>query len=190
VPPTTDDLLTARFAAWDGSTVEDVVVRADGDGLTAEGRVVRAPDGAHHVHWVLRLDEAWRVRQLLLFRDLDEPDLWLGHDGSGGWGEINGAHRPELDGCTVVDLACTPLTTTLAVRHLAFAGLEVGASGDLEVVAVDPATLGVVATVQRWTRVAERRWRLGDGVGAGGRELVIDDDGVAVDDIGRFRRLA
>ncbi len=189
MPPTTDRPLTARFAAWDGSTVEDVVVRADGDGLTAEGRVVRAPDGAHHVHWVLRLDEAWHVRQLLLFRDLDEPDLWLGHDGGGGWGEINGAHRPELDGCTALELACTPLTTTLVVKHLA--GLEVGTTGVVQVVAVDPATLGVVATTQRWTRLDKCRWRLdGDTATGGGHEVVFDHDDLAVEAVGRFRRLA
>lgn len=189
MPPTADSLLTARFAAWDGSTVEDVVVRADGDGLTAEGRVVRAPEGAHDVHWVLRLDEAWRVRQLLLFRDLDEPDLWIGHDGGGGWGEINGARRPELDGCALVDLACTPLTTTLAVKHLA--ELEVGATGVVPVVAVDPATLGVVAATQRWTRLGDRRWRLDDDLApGGGREVVVDADDLAVDAVGRFRRLA
>ena len=43
------------------------------------------------------------MRQFLLFRDLDDPDLWLGTDGAGRWGEINGAHRPELDGC--IDIA-------------------------------------------------------------------------------------
>jgi hypothetical protein len=189
VPPTPDRPLTARFAAWDGSTVEDVVVRADGDGLTAEGRVVRAPDGAHDVHWVLRLDEAWRVRQLLLFRDLDAPDLWIGHDGGGGWGEINGAHRPELDGCTAIDLVCTPLTTTLAVKHLA--GLEAGNSGVVTVVAVDPATLGVVAATQRWTRLGARGWHLDDDTAPGGGwEVVVDDDDLAVDAVGRFRRLA
>ena len=44
------------------------------------------------------------MRQFLLFRDLDEPDLWLATDGTARWGEMNGAHRPELDGCYDVDL--------------------------------------------------------------------------------------
>ena len=44
------------------------------------------------------------MRQFLLFRDLDEPDLWLATDGTGRWGEMNGAHRPELDGCYDVHL--------------------------------------------------------------------------------------
>ena len=86
------------------------------------------------MQYALRLDPQWRVRQLLLFRDLDEPDLWLGHDGGGRWGEINGAHRPDLDGCVDVELSCTPFTLSLPVRRL---GLGVGEAADLPVVSID-----------------------------------------------------
>jgi len=185
VPPTPDRPLTARFAAWDGSTVEDVVVRADGDGLTAEGRVVRAPDGAHDVHWVLRLDEAWRVRQLLLFRDLDAPDLWIGHDGGGGWGEINGAHRPDLDGCTDLDVAIAPFGVTVPIRRL---GLNVGDAAELQVAVVDVETLGV--TPQRYVlaRLATRTWRLVVTARDVDVEFGIDEHGVVVD-VDGFTRL-
>ncbi len=59
---------------------------------------------------MIRLSATWQVRQFLLFRDLDEPDLWLGADGTGRWGEMNGAHRHDLAGCTDVELTVTPFT--------------------------------------------------------------------------------
>ena len=63
-----------------------------------------------HVEYVLRLAPTWHVRQFLLFRDLDDPDLWLAIDAAHRWGEVNGSYRAELDGCADVELACTPFT--------------------------------------------------------------------------------
>ena len=62
------------------------------------------------------------MRQLLLFRDLDEPDLWLATDGHNRWGEMNGAHRPELDGCADIELSCSPFPATLPIRRPASCG--------------------------------------------------------------------
>ena len=79
----------------------------------------------------MRLTPTWQVRQFLLFRDLDDPDLWLATDGTARWGEMNGAHRVELDGCYDIDLACTPFTNTLPIRRLP---LHVGDTAELPVV--------------------------------------------------------
>jgi hypothetical protein len=93
--------LTTRRPIWGGAAVEEVVLRFEHGGWTADGRV-SVPGAVHRdVHWVARLSPDFAARQFLLFRDLDEPDLWLGTDGRGRWGEVNGAHRPELDGCAV-----------------------------------------------------------------------------------------
>ena len=32
------------------------------------------------IQYVLRLTATWQLQQMLLFRDLDEPDLWLAND--------------------------------------------------------------------------------------------------------------
>ena len=83
----------------------------------------------------------WQVRQFILFRDLAEPDLWLGTDGHGRWGEINGAHRPELDGSFDVAMSCTPFTHTLPIRRVP---LPIGEATELTVLEIDVETLGVV----------------------------------------------
>jgi hypothetical protein len=138
------------------------------------------------VQYVLRLTASWQVRQFMLFRDLDEPDLWLATDGSARWGEVNGAHREELDGCYDVDLAVTPFTNTLPIRRLP---LQVGDSTELSVAYVDVDTLGVRPDRQRYTRVGTHRWafeQLDTGFTA---TFDVDEHGLVKDYPALFRRL-
>ena len=136
--------------------------------------------------YVLRLSATWQVRQFILFRDMEEPDLWLATDGHGRWGEMNGAHRTELDGCYDLDLACTPFTNTLPIRRLP---LLVGHTAELPVVYVDPETLDVRPVVQRYTRLAGHRWRYERLESGFTVELEVDAHGVVLDYPDEFRRL-
>ena len=169
-----------RWTTWDGDFDETASLRWENEGWTVTGQV-----GRERVEYVLRLSPMWQVRQFLLFRDLDEPDLWLATDGAGRWGEMNGAHRVELDGCYDVHMACTPFTTTLPIRRLP---LHVGHTADLRVVLVDPDTLEVRADVQRYTRLSERRWRVEREDTGTVTELEVDEYGLVLDDPGRYRR--
>ena len=137
----------AEWSGWDGSAHEVLTLGWEPGGWTADG-IVRGAD----IHYVVRVDERWRLRQFLLFRDLPDPDLWLGVDPAGRWGEINGARRPELDRCTDVDLSCTPFTNTLPIRRLR---IEVGDAADLLVARIDHETLEVRPERQRYTRGRE-----------------------------------
>ena len=95
------------------------------------------------------------MRQFILFRDLEEPDLWLATDGAGRWGEMNGAHRTELDGCYDIDLVdCTPFTHTLPDPPAAAAGRA--HSPRCPVVHVDVETLEVRSVLQRYTPLDDR----------------------------------
>jgi len=85
------DGYTVRWRTWDHEHLETVTLRWENEGWTATGEV-----GREAVTYVVRLSAVWQVRQFLLFRDLPDPDLWLGTDGSGRWGEMNGAHRTDL----------------------------------------------------------------------------------------------
>ena len=146
------DGYTARWQTWDDDAIEVLTLRWENEGWTASGEV-----GRERIHYVIRLSPTWQVRQFLLFRDLDEPDLWLATDGHARWGEMNGAHRPELDGCHDIDLACTPFTNTLPIRRLP---LHPGDSAELAVISVDVETLAVAPTVKRYHHVDDRRWRV------------------------------
>ena len=144
------DGYTARWRTWDHAHVETLTLRWENEGWTATGEV-----GREAVTYVIRLSATWQVRQFLLFRDLDEPDLWLGTDGGGRWGEMNGAHRPDLDGCTDIDLACTPFTRTLPIRRLQ---LDLGDTAEVRSAVIDVETLGVVPVRQRFRRLQPRRF--------------------------------
>ncbi|MDO8361503.1 MAG: putative glycolipid-binding domain-containing protein [Actinomycetota bacterium] len=174
-----------RWATWAGDGEEVTTILWENEGFTVSGQVGDAAD-REHIQYVLRLSASWQVRQFLLFRDLDEPDLWLATDGSGRWGEMNGAHRTELDGCYDIHLDCTPFTHTLPIRRLPL--LE-GHTAELPVVHVNPDTLEVSVAAHRYTRTAAHAWRfesLADGLTA---EIEVDQYGVVRDYPERFRRL-
>ncbi len=160
---------------------EDTSILWENEGFTVSGQV-----GRERVQYVLRLSPSWQVRQFLLFRDLEEPDLWLATDGGGRWGEMNGAHRTELDGCYDIDLACTPFTNSLPIRRLP---LEVGHTAELPVALVHPDTLEVRRVVQRYTRLATHRWAYTNTETGFTVEFDVDQHGIVLDYPGWFRRV-
>jgi len=125
------------------------------------------------------------VSQFLLFRDADEPDLWLVSDGNGRWSEINGASRPDLDGCLDIDLACTPFTNTLPIRRLS---LDVGHTADITVAYIDVETLDVQPDRQRYTRLDTHRWRFEQVSGGFSKDFDVDEFGLLRDYPTLFRR--
>ena len=154
-----------------GEHDEQLTLRWENEGWTAAVRV-----DAQRIEYVVRLTAQWQVSQFLLFRDMEEADLWLGTDGRGRWGEVNGAHRTDLDGATDVALAGSPFVHTIPIRRLP---LPVGHGAALSVLQIDPETLGVVPTTARYERVGDRRWR--HEIGGESFEFDVDEHGLPVD---------
>ena len=163
------------------SNEEHLTLSWDNEAWTVSGIVQ-----SHNVQYVMRLSASWQVRQFLLFRDMDEPDLWIGNDGGGRWGEMNGAHRPELDGCVDIALACTPFTNTIAIRRLA---LHVGDAAEIIVATVDVETLDIQPVTQRYSRLDTHRWRLEQTATGESIEFDVDEFGLVIDYPSRFRRV-
>jgi hypothetical protein len=175
------DGYTARWQRWDGDGHETVQLRWENEGWTAMSDVA-----GENVTYVLRLTATWQIRQFLLFRDLDEPDLWLGTGGDARWGEMNGAHRPDLDGCFDIEIAVTPFTHTVPIRRLQ---LDVGDAADITMARVDVQTLGVVPTRQRYHRIGDHRYAHSDLDVSVESEFDVDPYGLVHDHVGRFRRI-
>jgi hypothetical protein len=168
-----------RWTTWDGAHTETVTLRWENEGWTVTGSV-----GREDVDYVLRLSPLWQVRQFLLFRDLEDPDLWLGTDGAGRWGEMNGAHRPDLDGAHDLALDITPFTLSLPIkRH----PLHVDDRLELPVLHIDVETLAIVPRTVVHERLAPFAWRITDDAG-GSIEVEVDEHGLVRDVDGRFRR--
>lgn len=168
----------------DGGSEVTANLRFENGGWTADGEIA-----AERCSYVLRFGALFELRQFLLFRDLDEPDLWLATDGAGNWGEMNGARRPELRGCSDVELTGTPVSTAGSIRRL---GLDVGDGADVLAAVVDVETLEVTPALRRYERIADRRWRIEARYDRPGEfeELVVDEHGLAISHVGRFHRLS
>jgi len=128
------------------------------------------------IDYVVRLSPLWQVRQFLLFRDMEQPDLWLGTDGHGRWGELNGAHRPELDGALDVTIAGSPFVHSIPIRRLP---LLVGDEAELIILAIDAETLAVERRQRKYVRLADRRWLVDDRSST--VEFDVDDYGIPTD---------
>jgi hypothetical protein len=179
------DSVTVSWEDWGGRVRQIANVGWESGGWTADG-VVDEEGPYNSIHYVLRLDDEWNVRQFMLFRDADEPDLWLGTDGSGRWGELNGVHRPDLDGCIDIDLACTPLTNTVPIRRL---GLDVGESAVVRVAMIDPETLAISPAEHRYERIGERQWRFSWDEINYAADIEVDEHGLVIDYPELFRRI-
>ena len=158
----------------DGWTCHGTEVLA-GPGVTLACGFRVALDGA----WSTRTVQAWSVsatgeRRLSLLAD--EGRRW--------W--RNGSRAPELDGCTDVDVAATPLTNTFPINRLQ--ALEAEEEVTLPVVWVDVPELGVTRVDQTYRRLAERRWQYRDSR-HGAFELSVDADGLVLEYAGFATRV-
>ena len=172
------DGFTARWDTWDGEHHEELTLRWENEAWTASGMV-----GREQIQYVVRLSPMWEIRQFLLFRDLEEPDLWLGTDGQGRWGEMNGAHRPELDGCTDLALNCTPFDHLVPTRrHQPTAECP----AIVQVVEVDTETLGLTVGFRHYQRLGASTFSV-EFLGSA-TQFTVDSYGLPLDIEGLFRR--
>lgn len=171
----------ARWEPWEGTGAEELSVEWDNGGWTAQARSTRLD-----VTYVVRFSPTWQVRQFLLFRDAEEPDLWLATDGHARWGEMNGAHRTDLDGCTDLSIVGSPFSLTMPVRRLP---LHVGDRAEIHTAEIDTELLLVLPVHERYTRLGERRWRKETVTPGTATEWDVDEHGLPYDVDGSFRRL-
>jgi len=155
-------------------------VRFENEGWTAQGSL-----GTDDAQFVVRLSATLIVQQFMLFRDMDEPDLWLGRDHSGRWGEINGAHRPDLDGCTDIELRMNPFLTSATMKRLP---LHDSHAASITVAMVNVETLEVLPQQRQFTRLTARRWRYASPFHGGEVESMLDEYGIIVDETDAFTR--
>jgi uncharacterized protein len=176
------------WAPWSGPGNEHLVLREGPRGLTAQGTVGGVTDEGRpfSLRYSLRLDSAWRVREVELALLGSDACLSLRSDGAGRWTDEKGRPLPELDDCIDVDISVTPFTNTLPIRRL---GLAPDSSDDVTVVYLSVPELTARRCRQRYTCLGPERY-LFESLETGFRaELRVDASGLVLEYPGLFRRL-
>jgi hypothetical protein len=171
-----------RWTGWDGIGMEHAMVSRAGPGTVIRG-VLMGPG----IGWSYRieLDRDGRSRTLRL-ETTDRRRLALDGDGEGGWRDEEGRDLPALQGAIDLDLGATPVTNALPVRRL---GLGIGEGAEIEAVHVAAPGLEARRARQRYTRLAERRYRY-EGLDTGAScEIEVDAEGFVLLYPDLFRRL-
>lgn len=89
--------------------------------------------------------------------------------------QVDEQEREDLTGCVDVDLSITPATNTLPIRRLR---LAVGESAEVTAAWVRFPALSVEPLRQRYTRLAENRYRYESLESGFTAELTVDDQGL------------
>jgi hypothetical protein len=132
------------------------------DGYRSRGIVVLPREGIPcHIDYEVVPDAHWSARAGIatVTTPTQVRRIELRSKGAGQW-ELDGTSAPQLDGCGEIDLGWTPATNTGPIRRL---GLEVGQTASITAAWVRFPELDVVASEQRYTRLAHDRWRYQSG---------------------------
>ena len=147
------------------------------DGWALEGTVILAlGDRPFQVGYDIFCDPAWATRrvEVVLVEGADERRLQLVVDDAQHWWQ-DGREIPAFRGCWDVDLGVTPATNSLPIRRLA---LAVGQNRDVTAAWVRFPDLSVQPLPQRYTRLAEDRYRYESNNGGFTADLVVDELGL------------
>lgn len=177
-----------RDIVWewaDRPGLEHLSLDIEADGITADGAVLVALDGrAVRLRYRVRCDARWRVGEASLALDQEDGarhSLYLARDAAGSW-HVDGAPRPDLDGCGDIDIMASPFTNTLPIRRLA---MPADAPTVIRVVYIRVPDLTVSAVDQEYTRLdpatPPRRFRYRNIDNSFVAALTVDSDGVVSD---------
>jgi hypothetical protein len=178
---------TVLWQALETGALDRCRMEAGPDGLRLSGTVLTPEHGTPlDVHYRVEAGPLGLTRRVELELDGGTTHRVLLADGAGRWGWEGGPELTEVAGALDVDLTVTPATNTLPIRRLAT--LEVGQAADLQMAWVQFPDLEVIASAQRYERLAPDRWRFSTGDFQA--ELLVDPDGLVLDYGGLFRCLA
>jgi hypothetical protein len=184
----TQSIYVWRRVDWPGLEVLRLTRGPEGHQVRSE--VVDGGEAPFALRYEANFSPDWRSRWLrarLTPRTGPERGLLVEREGELGW-RVDGAARPELEGCEELDLALSPFSNMLALRLLA---LEPGGSRELLTTYVAFPELTVQPSRQRYERLGPRLFRyvdLGAAAGFEARITVDEDDMVRLYE-GLFERI-
>jgi hypothetical protein len=181
-------MTTTRRVSWrrsgDTEVDENCTLTLDDAGVSLVGTVLGAEEGVPvRVEYRVLADAAGfttaaHVRDL---RGFAQRTVALAREAPGSW-TVDGTVLHSLEGCTDVDLGCSPATNTLPIRRLK---LAVGASRTIQAAWVRFPDLTVVPATQTYQRLDASTFRYSSG--SFEAELTVDEEGL-VDTYDEWRR--
>jgi len=150
-----------RDIVWqrlDRPGLEHVALEVRPDFVRAKSFVLLQLDaGLVRLRYTIETDGAWRTTraQATLEIGATQRKLDLRRDTQGNW-SVNGAPRPDLEGCLEIDLEATPLTNTLALKRL---GLEPNRPKPMRTAYITIPSLQVRVDEQEYTQLSPTKFR-------------------------------
>jgi uncharacterized protein len=152
---------------------EDFILAAGADGYELAGTTLIMHDDVRvEIEYRVEVASDWSTRNasieiaaLALTHQVEvpEPGIWL----------IDGEHRPDLDGCSDIDLGWTPATNTIPIRRLVLEGRK---AATIRAAWLKWSELQFIATDQSYTKIHNAKWRYASGNFSA--ELLVDNQGV------------
>lgn len=153
------ETVTRTHVLWTSDelrSTEHVVVSMDSDGGRLSGTVALSLSGhPAHLHYDVVTDQGWRTRSVAVHLSASS-DEHLAIDVTEGVWTVNGAERPDLDGCVDIDLGWTPATNLLPIRR---SSIGVGESVETTSAWLRFPEFELVAARQIYERTSDSVWR-------------------------------
>jgi len=149
------------------------------DGAKLTGVAVLSERGAPcRVRYLIECDAEWRTLSCVLTGQIGNKAVEISIKREGETWTANGVEIPAVAGCQDIDLGFSPATNLLPIRRL---GLQVGQSAAVRAAWVHFPELTVQLLEQKYTRLAEDKYRYESGGGSFRRDLKVDDKGFVLE---------
>jgi hypothetical protein len=130
------------------------------------------------VRYLIECDAEWRTLSCVLTGQIGNKAVEVSIKRDGENWTANGVEIPDVAGCQDIDLGFSPATNLLPIRRL---GLKVGQSASVRAAWVHFPELTVQLLEQKYTRVADDKYRYESAGGTFRRELKVDGDGFVLE---------
>jgi uncharacterized protein len=173
-----------RWRGLDPPSLEVLRLQQTAGGISVHSTLSVNVDPSYAASYEWQLDANWCTVWLRIrLEGQTERGMLIERTGDDTW-TIDGAERPDLDGCEEVDLSVTPFCNTLALKRLA-------GEGELTVLYVTFPELTPQPSRQRYERLGTRAFKYIDLGAVAGFEarLEVDANGVVTHYEGLFEQL-
>jgi uncharacterized protein len=171
---------TVRWQRLDRPGIERATLWSSKGRWNLDARIETDLAGGHsRIRYRVICDSTWRTQAA--WATIKEAGtrrrLGLFVTADGGW-ILNGQEQADLRGCVDIDFEISPATNTLPIRRL---DPKMGEARDIRVAWVRFPELRMEPTRQRYTRVAERRYRFENLDSGHSVEILVDDAGLVLE---------